>query len=179
MRIQRDSLSGDVNTMLLAAQAGFSASEKMRINGNGNVGIGTTSPSQRLAVAGNICATGSIGSCSDIRYKKDIAPLSGSLSKVTALRGVRYTWKTEEFPEKNFSKELQIGLIAQEVEKICPEVVQTGTDGYKSVDYARLTPVLIEAIKEQQNEIEELKTLVKSLASGKKIGGDASPDRSK
>lgn len=170
MRIQRDSTTGNVNTMLFAAANGNSASEKMRINGNGNVGIGTTSPTQKLTVSGNICATGTIGACSDVRFKRDIVPLSSSLKSVLSLQGVHYRWKTEEFPDRNFSKDRQIGLIAQEVEKIYPEVVQTGTDGYKSIDYARLTPALIEAVKEQQKQIDELKALVKSLASGKKNG---------
>ena len=54
-----------------------------------------------------------------------------------------------------------MGLIAQEVESIVPEVVSTNEDGYKSVDYAKLVPLLIESIKAQQKEIEELKRLIK------------------
>lgn len=121
---------------------------------NGNVGIGTTSPSQKLHVIGNICATGSIGQCSDLRYKKDITPLSGSLNRVMQLQGVHYHWKAEQYPEKDFPGDQQIGFIAQEIEVLYPEVVLTDRDGYKSVDYARLTPVLVEAIKEQQQTIE-------------------------
>ncbi|PIY07278.1 MAG: hypothetical protein COZ21_01085, partial [Bacteroidetes bacterium CG_4_10_14_3_um_filter_31_20] len=101
------------------------------------VGIGTTSPTQKLYVAGNICATGSIGGCSDIRYKKDITPITNALSNVMQLRGVNYFLKTKEFPEKQFTNTRQIGIIAQEIEKIYPEVVLTDKDGYKSVDYSR------------------------------------------
>ena len=61
---------------------------------------------------------------------------------------MNYFWKTKEFPEKQFTETKQLGFIAQEIEKIYPEVVMTDKDGYKSVDYSRLTPVLVEAIKE-------------------------------
>ena len=105
-------------------------------------------------MAGNICATGSIGGCSDIRYKKDITPITNALSNVMQLRGVNYFLKTKEFPEKQFTNTRQIGIIAQEIEKIYPEVVLTDKDGYKSVDYSRLTPILLEAIKEQQKIID-------------------------
>lgn len=69
------------------------------------------------------------------------------------LNGVTYHWRTDEFPQKNFTDSLQIGVIAQEVEKIYPHLVFTDTDGYKSVDYSKLTPILLEAIKEQQQMI--------------------------
>ncbi len=61
------------------------------------------------------------------------------------------------------SDKLQLGLSAQELEKFFPELVMTDAKGYKSVDYGRLTPVLVEAIKEQQKEIDELKKLVMQL----------------
>ena len=115
---------------------------------NGNLGIGTTAPAQRLSVTGNICYTGTIGACSDRRYKTDFAPLSGSLAKVGLLNGLYYNWRTKEFPEKEFPAERQLGFIAQDIEALFPEVVLTDAHGYKSVDYGRLTPVLVEAIKE-------------------------------
>ncbi len=128
------------------------------INGLGNVGIGTASPSQKLHVAGTICATSFI-SCSDVRYKKEIFPLSSSLKNVLALQGVSYHWKSKEYSDKNFSNATQIGLIAQAVEKIYPEVVFTDDNGYKSIDYGHLTPVLIEAIKELHAKVEEMQKL--------------------
>jgi hypothetical protein len=133
----------------------------------GNVGIGTTAPSQKLEVCGNAKVVGQIianssnlsagVSCSsDIRYKKDITPLTNALNNVMQLRGVNYFWKTKEFPEKQFPDTKQIGFIAQELEKVYPEVVFTDKDGYKSVDYSRLTPILVEAIKDQQKIIQQL-----------------------
>jgi len=124
---------------------------------SGNVGIGTTTPTAKLHVVGNICYTGTIGACSDSRYKTNIKPIPNALSKVMQLQGVNYYWKVKEYPDKNFSTEKQLGFIAQDIEKVYPEVVMTDNDGYKSVDYSRLTPVLVEAIKEQQKEIEKLK----------------------
>nr|WP_236049424.1 tail fiber domain-containing protein [Hymenobacter negativus] len=73
------------------------------------------------------------------------------------LRGVTYYWRRAEFPAKQFEARRQLGFIAQEIEPFYPEMVSTDADGYKSVDYSRLTPVLVEALKEQQQQIEALK----------------------
>jgi hypothetical protein len=94
---------------------------------------------------------------SDTRYKKQIMLLQDPLKKIKAINGVEYFLRTDEFPSKNFSDKLQIGLLAQEVEKVVPQVVYTGTDGYKAIDYAKMVPLLVEAIKEQQRQIDEMK----------------------
>ena len=93
---------------------------------------------------------------SDMRLKKDITPLSGSLDSVLALRGVRFNWNTQDHPEMSLGSEPQIGFIAQEVEQVYPELVTTDANGYKMVDYAKLTPLLVEALKEQQTVINSL-----------------------
>jgi len=129
----------------------------------GNVGIGTLSPSQKLSVAGNICYTGSIAACSDIRYKKNIRPISHALTNLLTLHGIYYNWNKEKFSDKGFTDDRQIGFSAQEIEKLFPEMVQTDAEGYKSVDYSRMTPVLVEAIKEQQTQIELLKRKIEKL----------------
>jgi len=94
---------------------------------------------------------------SDETLKKNIEPLSSSLEKVMLLQGVSYDWKLDEYPEKGFTKNRQIGFIAQDVEKVFPELVQTDNNGYKAVYYTQMVPVLLEAMKEQQKEISELK----------------------
>jgi hypothetical protein len=71
-----------------------------------------------------------------------------------------YNYKVEEFPERQFPKDRQIGFIAQEVEAIYPELVITDEQGYKKVDYAKITPVLVEAIKELKAENEALKAKI-------------------
>ena len=96
---------------------------------------------------------------SDKRYKKNIENLDKSLDKILQLNGVRFDWKDEQYMNGKTS----IGLIAQDTEKIIPEVVFTDTDGFKSIDYGKLVAPLIEAIKEQQAQINDLKNEVKLL----------------
>jgi len=93
---------------------------------------------------------------SDKRFKKDIEPINSALSNVLKLKPVKYSWNTEEFPDKHFDNKRHIGLIAQEVEEVYPEVVNTNDEGFKSVDYNKLTVVLIKAIQELNNKIEQL-----------------------
>lgn len=88
---------------------------------------------------------------SDKRWKKDIKPIANALQKVLGLQGVTYTWK-----DTTKGKDTQIGLIAQEVEAIFPEVVTTDDQGYKSLDYGKIVAPLIEAIKAQQRQIDAL-----------------------
>ena len=132
----------------------------------GDVGIGTTSPNYTLDVRGTIGNNTTLYH-SDRRWKKDIAPLNDALKSITCLRGVSYKWKQDEFPEMNFPSGRQIGLIAQEVESVVPEVVNTANDGYKSIDYARLIAVMTEAIKTQQEQIENLKSRIEDLEKAK------------
>ncbi len=120
----------------------------MTISGAGDVAIGTTTDvNYKLKVNGKLNTFG-IDENSDARLKKDINPIYDALTKVTQMRGVTYNWRTEEFPDRNFEKDMQFGLIAQELEKIIPELVSTNSEGYKAIEYSHLVPVLIEAIKE-------------------------------
>lgn len=120
---------------------------------NSNVGVRTNTPGVTFEVGTN--GDGTVGRAnawntfSDVRWKKDISPITNGLEKVKGLQGVNYTWKSTD--KKDF------GFIAQEVEKVLPLAVHTDDQGYKSVDYARITAVLVEALKEQQKTIEELK----------------------
>ena len=106
-----------------------------------------------------------VSSPSDISLKKDIQPLDRSLEKITSLKGVSFRWKTDENPDRGLSKERQIGLVAQDVEKVLPELVRTDKDGKKSLSYDKLTAVLAEAIKAQQAEIQELKAMITKLGA--------------
>jgi hypothetical protein len=137
-------------------------------NNGGNVGIGTTTPTVKLEVNGRLKTQG-INELSDARYKKDIQTLTNALANIEKLRGVSYDWKQAEFPEKNFEAKHQIGLIAQELELVYPELVNTDADGYKSVDYSKLVAVLIEAVKEQQAQIN---ALTSNLAEQKDAMGE-------
>ena len=106
-------------------------------------------------VNGSIWANG-VTYASDARFKTNITPIISPLEKVLQLNGVEYDMNRENFQKNNFSAGRQIGLLAQNVEKIVPEAVSE-LEGYKSVDYAKLVPLLIESIKELKKEIEELK----------------------
>ena len=107
---------------------------------------------------------------SDIRLKENIQPIENSLEKVKSLSGFTYNWnKTAQdlgFEGKEHD-ELQVGLSAQDVEKIQPEVVKPAPvdKDYKTIQYEKLVPLLVEAIKEQQEQIETLKTEVAVLKS--------------
>jgi hypothetical protein len=104
-------------------------------------------------------AGGTLINASDIRYKKDIKTIDNALEKTKQIEGVTYNWK-EEYAE---NKTLQMGVIAQELEKVFPNLVHTNEKGFKSVNYIGLIPVLLEAIKEQQKQIELLNTKVSTL----------------
>jgi hypothetical protein len=138
--------------------------ERIRIDNVGNVGIGTSSPTVKLQVNGDIIAN-SIAGSSDIRYKKNIRSVINALDKVKSLRGVYFNWDQEAFPTKEFSDRTELGFIAQEVEKIIPEVVTKDKtkDEFRSIKYDKLVALLVEAIKEQQIQIDSLKVSVKKL----------------
>jgi hypothetical protein len=120
----------------------------------GNIGLGTTNPTAKLHVVGDGLVSGTLSatvftSLSDRTQKEDIRPIENAIGIVNQLTGVRYNWK-------NSINQPSIGLIAQDVEEVIPEVVVEMADGLKSVSYGNIVAVLIEAIKEQQVRIEEL-----------------------
>jgi hypothetical protein len=135
---------------------------RLFINGSGFVGIGTNNPTQALQVAGNIIASGTI-TPSDIRYKKNIRPIQSPMEKLQQLNGVTYEYRKEEFPQMGFNDNEQVGLIAQEVEKVFPQLVVTDDKGFKAVDYVKLVPVLIESVKSQQREMDQLLQTIKEM----------------
>jgi len=124
---------------------------------NGHVAIlkGGTDASYPLDVTGTIRATGDVIAYSDRRVKENIKTIDNALEKVTKLRGVSYNRKDIE------DKSTKIGVIAQEVKDILPEVVEQDMDNKYSVAYGNMAGVFIEAIKELKAEIEELKKQVK------------------
>jgi hypothetical protein len=133
--------------------------ERMRIDATGNVGIGTTAPSYKFQVKingsneGHVTTTGTWSSSSDVRLKKNIIPVANALEYIMSLNPVRFDMKNEEDSKTGN----HFGFIAQEMEKVLPELVGTDNEGMKSIEYATLTSVLAGAVKEQQNEIIDLK----------------------
>lgn len=137
-------------------------SELMRIAENGNVGIGTTNPTYKLHINGRMRSTG-INETSDSRLKTNVEPIEEALDKVEAINGVTYNWKTEEYPQFDLEEGKQYGLIAQELEQVIPELVETDNEGWKSIEYSHLVPVLIEAIKELKETIDNLQATVSAM----------------
>lgn len=109
-----------------------------------------------LNVSGSVRATSFIYD-SDERLKANVNPIPYSLNKILGLEGVYFNWKNKSDSSR------QVGLIAQDVEKVMPELVYTGPDGYKGVNYAAIVAPLIEAVKEQQNKINFLEKRIANL----------------
>ncbi len=155
-----------------APTSGSSYPTFLRLKTTGLVGV-FTDPSYRLDVNGDVRAVSYI-TVSDERLKKNIAPLSGaeSLEKITSLKAMRYTYDTDQsvrvepllegetaYDQKIVDTDpdrLRIGFLAQQVKEILPEAVQTDKDGYLGIDYTLLVPLLVEALKEQQAQIQQL-----------------------
>lgn len=114
--------------------------------GKMSVGFNYISHDYNLAVNGPIYCT-FVYQASDARFKENIHPINNSLAKVLNLKGVSYQWNRENWKTRNFPPGRQIGLLAQDVEKVLPEVVGTDEHGYKSVAYQNIIPVLVEAVK--------------------------------
>ena len=149
---------------------GISGSGGININTNlmpsGSNDLGSNNRKWRNIYASTFYGTLSEGS--DARLKKNVQTLNGALDKVLKLRGVTYYWKNREemgadsaYARTDTKK--HIGVIAQEIEKVLPELVNTDDNGYKSVEYANITPLLIEAIKEQQGIIESQQQRIEKL----------------
>jgi len=132
----------------------------ININSSGNVGIGITSPGVALDVSGAIRATGDITAfyTSDRTLKTNIENISNPINKVKELNGVSYNW-TEAAQKKynHLNDQKEVGVIAQDVEKVLPEMVAQREDGTKAVRYERMCALLIECVKDLQNQIDELK----------------------
>ena len=121
-------------------------SQRMRIAENGNIGIGTTTPTEKLDVDGNVRATAFLYS-SDRRLKADITPYTDGKNVITHLEAKRYNWKDSWKPD--------VWVIAQEVQKVFPEAVSEWSDGMLAVDYVKLIVPLLQVTQEQEKIIKE------------------------
>ncbi|MFV3409028.1 tail fiber domain-containing protein [Bdellovibrio bacteriovorus] len=137
--------------------------EQMVIASSGNVGVGQTSPSYKMHVNGTVAGTAAYVNTSDQRLKKNITVIEGALEKILRLNGVYFDWRSEEYPDWNFEQRHDIGVIAQEVEKVFPEAVRTDDRGFKAVAYSKLVPPLIEAAKVVNTKCEMSLVQIKEL----------------
>lgn len=144
---------GLTHTIVTGETYGGAGNIAFHADKNGNVGIGTTSPSEELEVNGDVLATSYLYT-SDRRFKENIRDINGE-EIVKNLRGVSFDWKK--------TGRSDIGFIAQEVEEVVPELVHTDEKGYKSVQYGNLVAPLIEAVKSLFEKFETLLEKDKSI----------------
>jgi hypothetical protein len=170
----------------LAFWTGGTATERMRITSGGNVGIGTSTPTDMapLSLRNKDAASGrywkvgpdsgsnfviynenntgayinntstSWTGNSDIRLKNIIAPINNAIDNLMTLNPIIFSWKWDNSNKEN------IGLIAQDVKEVFPQLIDVNSEGMLGVRYTELIPILISAIQEQQAQIEELKALI-------------------
>ncbi|MDF1572626.1 MAG: tail fiber domain-containing protein [Bacteroidales bacterium] len=122
---------------------------------NAFTGVNAKPDSAYALVANGTISVGEVATNSDARFKKNIESLQEALDVITSLEGVTYKWDRDRFPERNFDDQKHLGFIAQEVESVMPELVSTDSRGYKSVNYQKVSTLLVEAMKEQQQQISE------------------------
>ena len=100
---------------------------------------------------------------SDQIFKKNFENIESPLDKINKMNAYFYDWRVEEYPEKKFSNDKQIGFLAQDVEEVLPEIVKLKKDGTKGIIYDRITTLLVEGMKEQTNTIECLKDEINNI----------------
>jgi len=159
----------NVDNTVLRTTGGQTIDGSIIIDGDARIkslGVGASAS----GVEGEIRATDQITAfaASDKRLKENIKSIPNALDSVLTLSGVEFDWTDEEVERRGgeddmFVRRHSVGVIAQDVEKILPEAVAERPDGYKSVRYELLVPLLIEAMNEQQSEIEMLKNKVEEL----------------
>ena len=174
--------TGDVvvqltNATAIGANARVTANNALVLgDGTVNVGIGVTAPVNKLDVAGDIrIGTGSngcvmdrsgtviAGTCSsDARLKQNVQPFDPVLEQLIRLEPVHFDWKAEDYPELHLGTSRSFGLIAQEVEKVLPELVTTDERGFKAVKYNQLPLLLLQAVRELKAENDGLRKQVET-----------------
>jgi hypothetical protein len=142
--------SGENTTPTIAIGQSVATSANVQFN---SLGIGMAAS----ATAGRIDATNDIVaySSSDRRFKENIIPIENALDKINQIGGYEFDWKEENKVEHGYEGH-DLGVIAQEIEMIAPELVQTRENGYKAVKYDKLVSVLIQAVKELSAKVTEL-----------------------
>lgn len=129
------------------------------VDESGSLGIGVNESNlplnYRLDVSGSIRTTGTLLQTSDERLKEDIYPIDNAIDRVNAIDGVYFKWKE--------SSKREVGVIAQQVNKVLPETVSEDGDGFLNVNYSGIVPLLVEAVKEQDSIIKDLLERIEKL----------------
>ena len=148
-------VSGATGAVTISIPQAITTSSNVQFGG---VGVGTAGATNEVRATGEVTAFYS----SDARLKENVTPITNALEKLSQIRGVEFDWTQSHIDSRGgedgyFVRRHDVGVIAQEVEAVLPEVVADREDGFKAVKYEKMIPLLIEAIKELQAEVAELK----------------------
>jgi endosialidase-like protein len=184
LRVQTDTAGGTVASFAsngkFEVDAPFSPGGRFQILENGNVGIGSVGASDKLQVFGDIRVGSNALGCvkdgdgtviagvcsSDARLKTNVEPFDPMLDKVSQLQPVHFNWRAAEFPDLNLGASTSFGLIAQDVEKVMPELVTEDAKGFKAVKYNEIPLMLLQAIRELKAENDSLREELGELKRG-------------
>jgi hypothetical protein len=174
--------AGITNATAIGANALVTQSNSLVLGGLGSnavsVGIGTSAPDTTLQVVGDIkvgtsgtngclkdfSGAGIAGTCSsDARLKTNVRPFGPVLDRVALLQPVRFDWRVKEYPQYHFGEGRNSGLIAQDVEKVFPEMVAADERGFKTVNYSELPYLTLAAVGELKAENDELRARIAAL----------------
>ena len=151
------------SNMLLIDNADLNATQSLiygkfdenMIRFNANIGIQTEPDTVfSLRTPGRI-EVQDVTTTSDARFKTEIQSVREALEMVLSMEGVRYRWNRNAYPERDFDGSVHLGFVAQELERVAPELVVTDSNGYKSVNYQKVSTILVEAMKQQQQMLEQ------------------------
>lgn len=148
---------GTTGNLMLLSSNDDNDGDIMTVLENGHVGIGIIAPNVALDVNGDINFTGVIADVSDERLKDDITPLLNALEKIMQLKGVSFVMKEDP------ASTIELGLIAQDVEKVYPELIQENDDGIKRLNYIGMIGPLVESIKELNTKNNTLEFKLENL----------------
>lgn len=150
----------DRRVVIFSGSSAIETREGVFVDRSGSLGVGqnesTQTLSYRLDVSGSIRATGTVLQSSDERLKENVVTVENPSDLINQIEGVYFNWNKGP-------KDRQVGVIAQQVKKILPEVVSEDENGYLNVAYTGIVPVLVEAVKEQNKIIAELEKRISIL----------------
>lgn len=158
----RENAAGENVLVIAGCDDGGSCPYFTYFHESGKVGIGESDPAYKLDVDGDIQCV-ALHETSDARLKANVRQLTNVLDNVEKIRGVSFEWNEVAESVGATAGDKQIGVISQDVEKVFPELVSAPANDYKSVNYTKLTAVLIEAVKELKSENDLLKQRVNAL----------------
>jgi len=160
-RLNAETVVSGSSQVTLSSTTGGTTSSNVQFNSLG-IGMAASATAGRIDASNDVVAF----STSDIRFKENIVPIENALDKISKISGNTYDWKAENKAEHGYEGN-DVGVIAQEIEAVLPQLVQTRENGFKAVKYDKLVALLIEGIKEQQTQIHSLTIEIEKLKESK------------